>query len=126
MATQGVTHRAYKELHALASTKWNMRLNIMDKTIANPKWKSTLIIKDEALEETLRIQIFILSNDRIHRANIDKNLLTLNTKVDTTLTPLLDTFEYQHIIQKFDDQYVTDEQAAKYCSKQRSQIVVDQ
>ena len=41
-------------------------------------------------------------------------------------TPLADIFEYQHILQKFDNQYVTDEKTAKYSSKQRSNIVTDQ
>ena len=41
-------------------------------------------------------------------------------------TPLADAFEYHHTLQNSEDQYVIDEKAAKYSSKQRSNIVADQ
>ena len=84
----------------------------MDKKIADPKWKATLITKDAILEENRVKTGHLLTNDRLHCANIDKKLLNLNT-----FTPFLDTFEYQHIMIIFDDKYEADELAARYCSK---------
>ena len=68
-----------------------MRLNIIDKTIADPTWKSSIISKDKVLEDIISRKRFALTNDRLHRAKIDKKLLTLDTKVDIMFTPLLDT-----------------------------------
>ena len=117
LVTQEGTRRVYTKLQVVTTTKLNMRLTVTNKSIADPTWKTALISKDRALDDTLTLQLFSLTTDRLHRAKLHKKIMTLDTKVNTILTPLIDTFEYQHIIQKFDYQHVTDEQAAKYSSK---------
>ena len=98
----------------------------MDKTIADLEWKSTFKAKNKVLEAVLTNQGFTITTGRLHCTKLEKQLKTLDTKVDTMFTPLRDAFEYQHIIQQFNDQCDTDKETAKYNSMQRSDIIANQ
>ena len=98
----------------------------MKLTIADPAWKTSLFAKTTALEDTLTNQKFAITADQLHRTRLEELLTALNTKVDTIFTPLNDTFEYQHIMQLFDDQCDTDKETALFNAKQRSDTVATQ
>ena len=117
LSTQGDTRREYKKLQVQKTTVVNKRLVKMDKTIADPEWKTTLEAKNKALEVALTNQSFTITTDRLHRTKLEKQIKTLDTKVDTMFTPLRDIFEYQNIIQQFDDPCETDKETAQYNSR---------
>ena len=89
----------------------------MKTTIADPEWKTSLVAKNKAIKVTLTNQKFAIITGQLHRTRIEKQLTSLDTKVDTMFTPLKDTFEYQHIMQIFDDQCETDKETALFNSK---------
>ena len=87
---QDKIRRAEKEQQTLTSDQLTMRLGSINKQIANPPWTNTLLIKYEALKASLTNTDNILTNDRLNFTETDSALITLNTKVDTMFTPLLD------------------------------------
>ena len=99
------------------TTAFNKRLSELTLTIADPDWKNSLVAKNTALEDTLTNQQFAITVDQLHRSRLEKLITALDTKVDTMFTPLRDTFEYQHIIQQFDDQCHTDKDTTLFNAK---------
>ena len=93
LVTQEGTRRVYKKLQVLTTTKLNMRLTVTNKSIADPTWKTALISKDIGhWMIPSQSNLFSLTADRLHRAKLHKKIMTLDTKVNTMLTPLIDTF----------------------------------
>ena len=90
LTDQDKIRRAEKEQQTLTSSQLTMRLESINKKIANPPWTNTLLVKYEALKTSLTNTDNILTNDRLNRTKTDSALITLNTKVDTMFTPLLD------------------------------------
>jgi len=126
MREQGVTRRAYKKLQATQTTVINNRLTSLTKAITDPDWKTTLETKNKALEEIILKQKGALVNNQLHMTRMEREFKALNTKVDSMFTPLRDTFEYQHIIQQFDEQHNADTTTALFNAKQRADIVATQ